>query len=191
MQTNPLIQVVFDCLLEKHCWKIHTLANFLSQNGYLKKLDDDYNKDLFKKNFIIMNALFQLNDDLINSGYTLIIETLEIRLVEANKSNISKIIQNLKDYYLNWQYFETRGEDIETLLTSFWQTYSSLNITHTSDEISKALQYFELPKDATSIQISKRWKTLALKYHPDKHQGDKNKFQQLQAHWQILKTTLN
>jgi len=193
LQTNPLIQIIFDCLLKTSHWKIHTLANYLSLNNHLKKLDNDYNKDLFKKNFIIMNALFQLNDDLIDSGHMIIIETLEIRLAKVNEQQISKPNNNLKEYYLDWQNFETNSEVIDDLLNSFWQRYSTAHITntHSTEKISSALSYFQLPENATSTQISKRWKILALKYHPDKPSGDKTKFQQLQIHWQILRTTLN
>jgi len=193
LQSNPLIQIIFECLLATSCWKIHTLANHLSQNNYLDKLDNDYNKDLFKKNFLIMNALFQLNEDLIGTQYILIIETLEIRLTKINEKQISQHNQNLKDYYLDWTNFETNSEAIENLFDSFWQSYSAYDVknTYSPEKISSALRYFQLPENATPIQISKRWKMLALKHHPDKPTGDKNVFQQLQIHWQVLKTTLN
>jgi len=193
LQSNPLIQIIFECILATSCWKIHTLANHLSQNNYLDKLDNDYNKDLFKKNFLIMNALFQLNEDLIGTQYILIIETLEIRLTKINEKQISQHNQNLKDYYLDWTNFETNSEAIENLFDSFWQSYSAYDVknTYSPEKISSALRYFQLPENATPIQISKRWKMLALKHHPDKPTGDKNVFQQLQIHWQVLKTTLN
>lgn len=193
MRKNPLIQIVFECLLATSSWKIHTLANHLSQNNYLNTLDNDYNIDLFKKNFLIMNALFQLNEDLIGTQYILIIETLEIRLTKINEKQISAPNENLKDYYLDWTNFETNSEAIESLLNSFWQDYSGYYIknTYSPEKISSALRYFQLPESATPAQISKRWKMLALKHHPDKPNGDKDVFQQLQIHWQVLKTTLN
>ncbi|WP_170940710.1 DNA-J related domain-containing protein [Pseudoalteromonas sp. NBT06-2] len=193
MPKNPLIEVIFDCLLKTPCWKVHTLANFLIQNNNLKRLDTDCNKDLFKKNFIIMNALFQLSCNLIGSGYILIIEPLEIRLAKINEKKLSKPNKNLKDYYLDWNNFETDSKDIEVLFNSFWQSYLTSKTKESINPkmISDALNYFELPKNATSEQISRQWKKLALKYHPDKVNGDKNKFQQLQVHWQVLKTALN
>ena len=193
MQSNPLIYIIFDCLLETSNWKIHTLANHLSQNNFLGKQDNEYNKDLFKKNFLIMNALFQLNEDLIGTQYIVIIETLEIRLININENQISKPNKNLKDYYLDWANFETNSEAIESLLNTFWQNYSTYDVknTYSPEKISSALQFFQLPESATATQISKRWKTLALKHHPDKPNGDKDVFQQLQIHWQVLKTTLN
>lgn len=193
MQSNPLIYIIFDCLLETSNWKIHTLANHLSQNNFLGKLDNEYNKDLFKKNFLIMNALFQLNEDLIGTQYIVIIETLEIRLININENQISKPNKNLKDYYLDWANFETNSEAIESLLNAFWQNSSTYDVknTYSPEKISSALQFFQLPESATATQISKRWKTLALKHHPDKPNGDKDVFQQLQIHWQVLKTTLN
>jgi hypothetical protein len=180
-------------LLEASSWKIHTLANHLSEKKHLNTLDNDYNKDLFKKNFLIMNALFQLNEDLIGTQYILIIEPLEIRLTKINEKQISKPNTNLKDYYLDWTNFETNSEAIENLFDSFWQSYSAYDVknAYSPEKISSALRYFQLPENATPIQISKRWKMLALKHHPDKPTGDKNEFQQLQIHWQVLKTTLN
>ncbi|WP_042152784.1 MULTISPECIES: DNA-J related domain-containing protein [unclassified Pseudoalteromonas] len=193
MQTNPLSQVIFECLLKTSSWKIHTLASHLSRNSYLNELDKDYNKDLFKKNFLIMNALFQLNEDLVRTQHTLIIEPLEIRLTKINDTLISASNENLKDYYLDWNNFETDSEAIKSLLNSFWQNYSTYDVknTYSPEKISSALQFFQLPESATTTEISKRWKTLALKHHPDKQNGDKDVFQQLQIHWQVLKTTLN
>jgi len=140
-----------------------------------------------------MNALFQLNEDLIGTQYILIIETFEIRLTKINEKQISAPNENLKDYYLDWTNFETNSEAIESLLNSFWQDYSGYYIknTYSPEKISSALRYFQLPESATPTQISKRWKMLALKHHPDKPNGDKDVFQQLQIHWQVLKTTLN
>ena len=56
---NPLIDEIFERLLTKQVWKVHTLALELSEGGIIMTLDEDPYRDLFKRNFLIMNAPFQ------------------------------------------------------------------------------------------------------------------------------------
>lgn len=189
LHDNPLSQTIFECLLQTSHWKIHTLATYLCDNHHIKQLDLNYDKNIFKKNFIIMNALYQLDDELSNHGYSLIIETLDIRLTKLSNTLIHS--NRLKNYYLNWHNFNTDIKEINALLDSFWQSHliKTVKYSHTKEEVDSAFSFFDLPKNATAEQITKQWKALALKFHPDKTSGNKSKFQQLQAQWQVLKTT--
>lgn len=53
------------------------------------------------------------------------------------------------------------------------------------DKIEESLKYFQLPKQTTYDTIKKRYRELALKYHPDKG-GDLKIFQEIQEHYLIL-----
>lgn len=44
----------------------------------------------------------------------------------------------------------------------------------------------EVPKTASEEEIKKAYRKLALKYHPDKETGDKEKFQQIQEAYEVL-----
>ncbi len=189
MQKNPLTHIIFDYLLTSKSWKIHTLASELTLHGCLSQLDTDYNKNLFKRNFLIMNALFELETIFLSHNYNLHISSLDIRLIEKSALPECHNSRNLRDYYLNWDNYDTNQTEIDALLMQFWQDYLNLAVTPPPNEkdIKQSLKRFNLPENATDKQIQQQWRKLALKYHPDKTGGDKQKFQQLQNDWEILK----
>ncbi len=62
---NPLLWPILEVLRKKPSdWKVHTLAAHLNELGFMPILDASPDKDLFKRNFLIMNALYQLQETL-------------------------------------------------------------------------------------------------------------------------------
>lgn len=62
---NPLLWPILEVLRKKPTgWKVHILAAHLSEKELMPVLDSRPDKDLFKRNFLIMNALYQLQETL-------------------------------------------------------------------------------------------------------------------------------
>ena len=179
---NPLIDEIFELLLTQRVWKVHTLAATLAQQGVLPPLDANPEQNLFKKNFLIMNALFELQTQLLPKH--LIISSLHIELTEPS-SNVATQ-SHLKSYYLNWENYDTSAKDIEALLDSFWQQFNPL-IKQPVEQIEPLLKAWQLPPNFSLGMLQKRWRQLALKHHPDKQTGSACKFRQIRAEYEQLK----
>ncbi|MEG3755532.1 DNA-J related domain-containing protein [Psychromonas arctica] len=188
---NPLVWPIL-ALIEasEESSQIHHLAIELQKNGLLEKLDKDPNKDLFKRNFLLMNALYQLQAILLPAQW-LQVEAMNIQLSEYLPENIERALGQtsaLRSYYLDWQNFETNSDDIEAMLTGFWQRYhQTISPSISTIDKSNALQIFGLGTQATQQQIRKKWRRLALELHPDRVTGDKDKFLKACEAWQVLK----
>jgi hypothetical protein len=188
---NPLIWPLLTLIeaAEENC-QIHHLATELQKNGLLEELDKDPNKDLFKRNFLLMNALYQLQTMLLPLQW-LQVEAMNIQLFEHPPTNIEVALEQtsaLRSYYLDWQYFETDSDEIEVMLAGFWDRYHQ-TISPAINAIDKAnaLHVFELDAQASPQQIRQQWRRLALKLHPDRPTGDKDKFLKACEAWQVLK----
>jgi len=171
------------------CYQVHHLASELRLQGVLPDLDKDPNKSLFKRNFLLMNALFQLQAMLLPDQW-LQIRTLDIQLITEVPSNVALILEQdeaLRGYYLDWTEFETSAEEIDALFSYFWQRFDcNIGQPHESINREQALLTFELEHDATSQMIRHQWRKLALKWHPDRPHGDADKFRDVCEAWKIL-----
>ena len=56
--------------------------------------------------------------------------------------------------------------------------------------VGQALKVFELDETATDRDIRKQWRKLALKWHPDRDQGNAERFREVCEAWQTLKESL-
>lgn len=189
---NPLTWPLLSLLKEKpQHWKVHYLFIELKNKGLLGQLDEDENKDLFKCNFLTMNALFQLQITLLPNEW-LQVQSMDIFLsphipqqVELELSHDS----SLRDYYLDWNNYDTSGDLIKEMLESFWNKYN--NYIGDSAVIvvgrEQALKVFGLKNEASPKEIRKRWRQLALKFHPDREGGDSEKFRKACNAWQTLR----
>ncbi|OUS73729.1 molecular chaperone DnaJ [Pseudoalteromonas sp. A601] len=188
---NPLIDEIFERILTKRVWKVHTLALELTNNGTITTLDEDPHRDLFKRNFLIMNALFQLQKQLAPAQY-LQIASLHIELFETPQSNPLSQIDPLRDYYLNWQNYDTSITEIEALLDGFWKKFNTKNESKQQLAPYKRnvlLKQWQLAEDATLKMIQKRWRQLACRYHPDKSAEDEEKFKRIREEYEQLKAS--
>ncbi|EMB9222967.1 DnaJ domain-containing protein [Vibrio alginolyticus] len=188
---NPLLWPMLEILRKQPSnWKVHTLASSLGEQGYISKLDDSPDKDLFKRNFLIMNALYQLQDTLYPDSW-LQVEAMDIQLMSSMEALRHKIDIHdpLREYYLDWRNYEADEDEVRRLLNEFWTTYQKFigGSSVASVDKTKALSLFELNTDATPEEIRKQWRKLALRWHPDRENGDAERFRVLCEAWNVLR----
>lgn len=184
---NPLIPAVLQVLrTTQHSLAIHELLQELKLVAKIPSLDDDVQLALFKLNWLMMNALYQLQLELIDEGYHLTISTLNIQLeplLHTSKNSLEQQlrIEPLRDYYLDWQHFsDTTKEEVQALLEGVWQEYIS------GDEQDKAYRVLGLEVDASLQMIRKTYRKLAGQYHPDKG-GDPMQFMEIRQAYEVLR----
>ncbi|MCL9783191.1 DnaJ domain-containing protein [Vibrio sp. S4M6] len=188
---NPLVWPIYEVLRKRPSgWKVHTLASHLSSLGFMPILDASPEKDLFKRNFLIMNALYQLQETLYPEKW-LQVKAMDIVLLSVTSVNGSEIDEDdpLRDYYIHWHNYEAEEGEVKRLLNEFWTKYRKhVGSTNGADmDRSKALRLFKLPDDATPSTIRKTWRKLALKWHPDRESGNSEKFRVLCEAWHVLR----
>ena len=183
---NPLIAPLLALLQQAAgSYKVHELMAALRQQGAIPQLADDEQLQLFRVNFLLMNALYQLQAELYEEGWWLVISTLDIRLEPLAKtpeaSHAFAIGENLRSYYLDWQVFwQTDREEVEALLGSFWRACER------DEHRAEALTLFALPTGAQPDAIRRRWRELALQHHPDRG-GNAETFIRIRWAWQCLR----
>ncbi len=191
---NPLIWPIFEVLKSNASgWKVHTLAARLDELGYIPQLDLSPAKDIFKRNFLIMNGLYQLQDALYPDKW-LQVQAMEIvlyshRSVVTGGHFFIDEEDPLRTYYSDWANYEATEGEVKRLLNQFWQRYRDFVGTGNSLDMNraKALSLFKLPTDANYADIRKRWRRLALRWHPDRENGDAEHFRILCEAWNILR----
>lgn len=205
LKDNPLILSVLSALKESDSsLSLYQLMRILEDTGLdLERCSELTSNDMriFRKNFVVMNALYQLKKDLLDSGYSLFISSLKIELIADNEiKNRSLIIDSAEDlstdealsaYYLNWENYNSTDEQaVEDLLKSFWSTYTDYNKRYyQEDKRLDSLQVLGLESSASWKDIQQTYRQLANVYHPDKG-GNSLKFIKIREAYLILKLTL-
>ncbi|WP_374758468.1 DNA-J related domain-containing protein [Shewanella sp. KT0246] len=189
---NPLIWPLLT-LLQSSCqsWKVHHLASELQGKGLMHDLDPEPEKDLFKRNFLLMNALFELQSLLLPNQW-LQVKAMDIQIFRILPHDIAVQQSHdaaLKEYYLDWQQYDTCANVVKEMLESFWSSYQEyIGVNQVLMHDSHALSIFELDASATNKDIRKQWRKLALKLHPDRPGGDAQQFRQVCEAWQTLRS---
>jgi hypothetical protein len=188
---NPLIWPLLSLLqASNQSWKVHHLASALQEKGLMHDLDPLPEKDLFKRNFLLMNALYELQEILLPNQW-LQVRAMEIQIFRIIPADINQQLvadNNLREYYLDWQNYDMSVNVVRQMLESFWssyQQYIGLNVKLMHK--GPALIVFELDDTATDRDIRKQWRKLALKWHPDRPDGDAARFREICEAWQTLR----
>lgn len=189
---NPLLWPIMEVLKQKPSgWKVHTLATHLNELGFVPVLDQIPEKELFKKNFLIMNALYQLQETLYPDNW-LQVQAMDIELMCGRYHGSTHAIDYqdpLREYYIDWSNYEAEEGEVKRLLNEFWNRYKKyVGGVETDMDRSHALSLFELPLDASPEEIRKQWRRLALRWHPDRDQGNTAQFQRLCEAWHVLRS---
>ena len=191
---NPLLPLVLRLLRER--------PEGLSEYDLLKRIEtesthfddsgaDDAQLALFRKHFLIMNALYRLQETLWrDEGLRLTISPLRIAL-EAARINaddtpaasgavVSHGDAALRAYYLDWQQFiATDGAAVAELLAGFWRRYAA------HDGRAEALAVLQLGVDADWQTVRRQYRRLAAASHPDRG-GDTARFLAVRAAYEAL-----
>lgn len=186
-QPNPLLAPLLALLQQaRGGYKVHELLAALRRQGVVPTLAEDEQLQLFRVNFLIMNALYQLQAELHDAGWWLVISTLDIRLEPLAGATDTRqklaLGQPLRSYYLDWRVFwQTDRKEVEALLTRFWLAYDG------AGHRMEALALFALTAEASPETVRRRWRELALQHHPDRG-GDAETFIRLRWAWEHLKS---
>ncbi len=174
---------------------------------------------LFRKNFILMNALYEIQRDLQGSGYGLYITPLNIRLYKLHivdtggetgdasgdatdtaNSGLSALAINeaarsdlaLSEYYLDWQHYaDTDQAAVEQLLQGFWQRYRHYHTgPENQDKRSCALAVLGLECSASWDDIQYAYRQKVACCHPDRG-GQHQHFIEVREAYQHLKLSFS
>lgn len=157
---------------------------------------------LFRRNFIVMNALYQIQRDFRDTAYKLSISSLKIFIYAPESSEDGALIESgredieadraLSEYYLNWEnYRSTDQQTVDELLNGFWQRYTEYNQRQKAiDKRLDALQKFGLKSNASWKDIQRAYRRKVAMTHPDKG-GTSHLFMEIRAAYLILKLTHN
>ncbi|MCL6414079.1 DnaJ domain-containing protein [Aestuariirhabdus sp. Z084] len=188
---NPLCIAVLE-QLRRHQEAIseHQLMRALEQEFSDLPAEADSNLLLFRKHFLLMNALYQLQQSLRHEAYHLRISALEIVLEpEQAVTGKAELIDNaaeqkVREYYLDWNNFEQADADsVAELLRSFWRRYQGL------DRRQEALSCLQLDATASAAQLTKAYRKLAAQHHPDRG-GDAKRFVEIREAYELLRHVL-
>ncbi|MBS98015.1 MAG: molecular chaperone DnaJ [Oceanospirillaceae bacterium] len=190
MAHNPLITPIARVL--------HAHPEGLSEYALLKALEFDGLKldqepdatdelVLFRKHFLIMNALYRLQPIMYDEGFELQISALHIQLHplpenlrHSDATALTRGDQPLRDYYLDWSEFENSSSDyVRKLLRGFWERYLS------DDQRQDAWQVLDLEPGADEQTIRAAYRRLAARHHPDKG-GDAEQFCRVREAYELL-----
>ncbi len=184
---NPLVIPVLDILQQADV--------AISEYELIRHLDAEFaalpniastELGLFQKHFMVMNALYQLQQELVNDGYWLSISPLAIELIFIEKvsSESQQLIESdekLSDYYLDWTHLENADEDsVAVLLNSFWQRYLA------QDKCADAYRLLKIDPEADWTTVQAAYRRAASKAHPDKG-GNSAEFMALREAYEILR----
>lgn len=141
---------------------------------------------LFKKHFMVMNALYTLQAELVTEGVYLAVSALNIALTQGVTENTGTHLPDhvdvkLREYYLDWNNYDATGEtEVLQLLAGFWRRYAA------ADKQQYALQILGLDTDADWLSICEGYRRLARQHHPDKG-GDEKEFIAVREAYEILR----
>lgn len=184
---NPLIIPILAILKsQSQPMSEHDLLTQLEDHGDFQiTLSGSPDLALFQRHFLIMNALYRLQLQLLQESLCLHISPLKIyidplpnegakSLVELNES------QKLREYYSDLNNFDATTEhDVEALLHGFWERYLSL------DNTVEAFAELGLAVEATWNEVKEAYRRLAAEHHPDRG-GEHHRFIEIRAAYEVL-----
>ncbi|MGK0441307.1 MAG: DnaJ-domain-containing protein 1 [Pseudohongiellaceae bacterium] len=197
MHKNPLIIPILALLKSQQPMSEHELLTQLERQG---DFDGGLSKDkafsmasdlaLFQRHFLIMNALYLLQEQLLQDQLYLQISPLKIGLIPIQQQGLSELGEQqespaLKAYYSDFSNLEGADEQgVDDLLKGFWRRYL------VSDKRVEAYGVLALAVDADWSVVKAAYRRLAKQHHPD-HGGDHEKFVELRAAYEILQQVLS
>jgi len=187
-QTNPLCLSVLKILQQADgALREHDLLKALGDEAFPQDDECDAQLTLFRQHFYLMNALYQLQDKLLNENCYLSISALEIKIQSLDAADSTSLLNNegeqkLREYYLDWQHYDkTSSADVSELLSGFWQRYRQ------HQQQLPSLAILGLDEQASWPDIQQSYRRLIKEHHPDKG-GDRLRFVEIREAYEVLQS---
>jgi hypothetical protein len=183
-EETPLKAIILNALQTQTYLKINELYEICRPTLPSPRANQTHDSWLFEINFLLMNALFELQIELLNDGLFLDVDAMQLQLLPlstADSQAIAKSTQSeLRAYYLDWRNLEQiTAEEINTLLNDFWQRYLA------GDKRTWALETLGLAEGASKAAAQAAYRRLASRTHPDRG-GNPEEFLKVREAWEIL-----
>ncbi|GAB4349637.1 MAG: DNA-J related domain-containing protein [Gammaproteobacteria bacterium] len=140
---------------------------------------------LFRSHFLVRHALYHLRERCLEAtSHWLEMDALTIRL-QPYRPGLSALATHdpLRAYYLDIEQLQqTRPDEVERLLASFWLRLAG------SERRQAALELFGLDDPVDRETVRRQYRRLAMQHHPDRG-GDASRFQALRQAYEILCST--
>jgi len=199
---NPVVLLVMAALKKNvDGLSLYDVIKHIDKLGFNSIVDDENISNellLFRKNFIAMNALYQIKSDIAQTGHSLYISSLKILLYSnAASQNIlslnvieesKRVDEALSEYYLNWDNYDSANQHtVDQLLDSFWTKYQKYNqLDSNQDKRSCALQILGVESTASWNNIQQAYRQKVALCHPDRG-GTSQQFIEIREAFQYLK----
>lgn len=182
MYLNPLAAPLLNLLQEARAWGVHELMEALQSTGVtIPTQAEEPQLVLFQKNFMLMNALFELQRSLRLDGWYLHVSTLDIHLApQPGPTDLPVSGSTLSDYYLDWSNIHIASAEVDALLDAFWHRYTGLS------QRDQALHALGLEQDSDWETVRARYRKLAAEHHPDRG-GEQSRFVEIRAAYEQLR----
>jgi DnaJ-domain-containing protein 1 len=185
---NPLVIPILEILRQGHQeLGEYDIIQRLEQQGIRFPVEgDSYEMALFRKHFLTMNALYQLQQSLFEDGYYLSITAVRVSLQPMDDNDDARSLvddgeRKVGEYYLDWSHYEQTGQqDVEKLLNDFWTRYFAF------DQQAQALQTLSLEPGSSWQTVKARYRKLAGQHHPDRG-GGQSRFIEIREAYEILR----
>ncbi|TYK67061.1 DNA-J related domain-containing protein [Colwellia echini] len=183
--TNPLIIPILGYLkIQKSVCSLLDLVD-LCQSDLASLIGKDVEPQiaLFQKNFLIMNALYQIQRDIQSEGFLLNIFPMQIMLVANNNTSecaLTSRDNDLANYYLDWKNLDNvTTAEVDDLFTSFWKKYNAV------DKTESALITLGLALGVTWAEVRQAYLKKIAICHPDKG-GNTEDFIAIREAYEVL-----
>lgn len=189
---NPFVMDVLRTLQKQpDCTKIYELLEALPEEKLSSLIEGvDYNLALFRKNFLLMNALYTLQEELYETGWYVEIGQVDVKLTPIEEAQKGQALAlnageaRLRDYYNNWKQFVSKeSAEVLELLNSFWARYS----LDGAYEESLVVLGFDPRSEPDFARIRSRYRQLAQRHHPDRG-GDCGQFIRIREAYEVAKS---
>ena len=168
----------------------HELIKCLQANdAAFPALADSQRLALFQTHFLVMNALYRLQEQLFDENIHLHISPLDIflqPLSEVVATALTEVSSQaaLKRYYCDWDHFQSTDErDVEQMLGHFWQHYLA------QDKQTDAYSALQLEPGVGWPAIQEAYRRMASQSHPDRG-GDAAQFMLVREAYEVLSKTV-
>jgi hypothetical protein len=185
---NPLIPEILE-LLQQHPQGIseYEIFKHLGDHAGFSDIGDNGQLPLFQKHFLIMNGLYQLQQNLWDDE-RLVVDITPLKIFITRSSSASDNTHpaisgsaNLRLYYLDWANLkETSEEDVIELHQLFWERFNY------DAGRGEALIILGLDESASTEVINFRYRKLAAEHHPDRG-GCSARFIEIRKAYELLR----